>query len=70
MMMKTVTGTHRVVQTPDLPCPGCGTQGQFEYGGQQHLPAKIARQMGVPSPIVLWHCGECHSTFTDISFNS
>ena len=46
-------------------CPTCKHNGKFEYLGVQHWPPELARQVGLPSTIVLWSCSHCHTTISE-----
>lgn len=47
-------------------CPSCGRLGNFRYGGEQRLPARVAQITGMPMSISLWHCDHCHSTLSEV----
>jgi hypothetical protein len=48
-------------------CPSCGTRTEFSYGGEQTWPPEVAKRVGVPETVKLWHCAKCRSTFCETS---
>jgi ribosomal protein S27AE len=56
---------HHQPAKREAKCPSCGERGWFLYGGEQQWPLKVAQALGIPTSSPLWHCGACHSTFTE-----
>jgi C4-type Zn-finger protein len=52
--------------THEATCPSCQAQGQFTYAGEQAIPPRVARAMGLNEDAVsLWHCPSCNSTISE-----
>lgn len=66
----TMTMTNEQTDYDDLQfeieCPTCETLAVFHYVGVQTFPEAVAEQLGFPTEIHLWRCGNCHSTISHV----
>lgn len=47
-------------------CPSCKQRGHFFHAGDQKVPERVAKKMGLDEPVIpLWHCPNCKSTISE-----
>ncbi len=49
-------------------CRSCGCRGDFQFAGTQHIPAHVAKKLGMGiDQFNLWNCPNCGTTLSEMN---